>query len=53
MNSPERFEILSERPADVAAIRIVTNAAFGDSPHGNHHEADTVDALRATREATS
>ena len=39
--------IRAERPADHAAIRAVTVAAFESSTYGHHNEAEIVEALRA------
>lgn len=39
--------IRDETPADAAAIRALTEAAFRDAPHGSGAEAAIVDALRA------
>lgn len=41
------MRIRPERPADRAAIRAVTAAAFESSPYGHNGEADIVEALRA------
>ena len=39
--------IEQERPEHVAAIRVLTDAAFKDAPHSAQTEARIVDALRA------
>ena len=44
--------IRAERPADVAAIRAVTEAAFRDKPYAGGNEADIVDALREAGQLT-
>lgn len=41
------MDIRTERPDDVAAIRILTRAAFEHAPHSSRTEAAIVDALRA------
>lgn len=44
--SARDVHIRRETPADVAAIRVVTEAAFRDAPHSDQREAAIVDALR-------
>jgi len=41
------IEIHNESPADVAAIRALTEAVFTDAPHSSHTEHLIIDALRA------
>ena len=40
------MQIRDERPADAAAIRAVTDAAFAGVPHSNQTESRIIDALR-------
>lgn len=41
------MDIRNETPADIAAIRSVTKAAFADMPYSSQTEAEIIDALRA------
>ncbi len=42
------MDIRAEQPADTAAIRAVTSAAFETAPHSGGNEADIVEALRTS-----
>ena len=42
------MDIRPEQPADAAAIRAVTRAAFETAPHSGGNEADIVEVLRAS-----
>ena len=43
----EALDIRQETPSDVAAIRVITKAAFADMPYSSHTEAEIIDGLRA------
>jgi putative acetyltransferase len=45
--------IRDERPADIAAIRRITDAAFEDVPQSRQTEAAVIDALRSAEAMTA